>query len=294
MNSDAASATPALCRLQLGCELKRLRQNAGLKATQVVKQLLWSPSKLTRLESGDNAAVEPADVMALCEIYGADRETRETLIGYASVTKTKRDWWQSPEYRPAIGPGLKAFLGLEATASTLQTYQSEFVPGLLQSEAYVRAIYESSGRALDQDELDRLVAVRMARQDALHREKSPIKLVAIVNESVLRRAVGGSRVMRGQLNHVAEMADSLANVRVQVMPFSHGVHAGMNGSFIVLQFPDRLALRPILYLENLVEPWVSRRDAEVERYVDSFDELQAHAPGPRESLNLIKEAAKEH
>ncbi|NGO67458.1 helix-turn-helix domain-containing protein [Streptomyces boncukensis] len=294
MNSDAESATPALCRLQLGCELKQLRQSAGLKANQVVKQLIWSPSKLTRLESGENAAVEPADVMALCEIYGADKETRETLLGYASVTKTKRDWWQSPEHRPAIRPGLKAFLGLEATASALQTYHSEFVPGLLQCAAYVRAIYDSSDRASDPDELDRFVATRVARQDVLHRENAPLKLTAIINEAVLRRAVGGADVMREQLNHLAEVADSLPNVRIQVMPFSHGAHTGMNGSFVVLRFPERLALKPIVYLENLADAWVNRREADVSRYTEAFTDLQALAPGPKESLKLIKEAAKEH
>ncbi|PCG86333.1 transcriptional regulator [Streptomyces sp. WZ.A104] len=293
MITDIESATPALCRLQLGSELRQLRQAAGLKASQVVRRLLWSPSKLTRLETGENAVVEPADVMALCEIYGAGGETRALLQGYAAVTKTKRDWWQSPEYRPAIGPGFKAFLGLEATASALQTYESEFVPGLLQTEAYIRVIHQRAHEGLGADEVDRLVTVRMTRQEVLSRSESPVKLTAIINEAVLHRAIGGGTVMRDQLSHIAEVAE-LPNVRVQIMPFSFGAHSGMNGPFVVLSFPDRAALRPIVYLENLADAWVSRRDSDVERYVEAFTDLQALAPGPQESLSMIKKAIKEH
>lgn len=294
MITDIESATPALCRLQLGSELRRLRQAAGMKASQVVKRLLWSPSKLTRLETGENAVVEPSDVMALCEIYGATGETRAVLNGYAAVTKTKRDWWQSPEYRPVIGPGFKAFLGLEATASALQNYESEFVPGLLQTEAYVRVIHQRAHEGLGPDEVDKLVEVRMTRQEVLRRKDSPLKLTAIINEAVLHRAVGGGEVMREQLAHIADMAHSLPNVRVQVMPYSLGAHDGMNGPFVVLHFPDRAVLKPIVYLENLADTWVSRREADVERYEEVFNDLQALAPGPQESLSMIKKAIKEH
>src|SRR5882757_10687370 len=98
MITHVEAATPALCRLQLGSELRQLRLAAGIKGAQVVKKLIWSPSKLTRLETGENSVVEPADVMALCAMYGADPETLGRLRSYAAVTKTKRDWWLSPEY----------------------------------------------------------------------------------------------------------------------------------------------------------------------------------------------------
>ncbi|MGP3989144.1 helix-turn-helix domain-containing protein [Streptomyces sp. 3N207] len=293
MITDIESATPALCRLQLGSELRQLRQAAGLNGRQVVRKLLWSSSKLTRLETGDNASAEPSDVIALCEIYGASKEKRAVLQGYAAVTKTRRDWWQSAAYRPVIPPGFKAYLGLEATANVVQNYASEFVPGLLQTEAYVRVIYDHAHHGLTEGELDSLVDVRMTRQEALLREKSPLRLTAIINEAVLHRAVGGSTVMRDQLSHIADMA-SRPNVRVQVLPFSLGLHPGMNGPFVVLQFSDRTALRPIVYLENLSDAWVCRREGDVERYEEAFTDLQAMAPGPHESLKLIKEAVKEH
>ncbi|MDJ1137308.1 helix-turn-helix domain-containing protein [Streptomyces iconiensis] len=294
MITDIESASPALCRLQLGSELRQLRQARGLNGRQVVRKLLWSSSKLSRMETGENATVEPSDVIALCEIYGATHEKRAMLQGYAAVTKTRSDWWQSPEYRPVIAPGFKAFLGLEATASTLQNYESEFVPGLLQTEAYVRVIYERAHQGKSAEEVDNLVTVRMNRQEVLRRKRSPLKLTAIINEAVLHRTVGGPEVMRDQLNHIVELATTLPNVRVQVVPFSCGAHSGMNGPFVVLQFPDRAAMRSLVYLENMADAWVSRREGDMERYEEAFGDLQALAPGPQESLNLIKKAVKEH
>jgi transcriptional regulator with XRE-family HTH domain len=297
MNPDVEAATPALCRLQLGTELRQLRLAAGLKGSQVVTKLRWSPSKLTRLETGENAAVEPDDVVALCDIYRADEEARERLHGYAVVTCIKRDWWHSREYRPVIGPGLKAFLDLEATAATLQTYQSEFVPGLLQTEEYVRAIHQIHQRAREQlttEDLALMATVRTTRQDVLSRPDSPLKFTAIINEAVLRRPVGEPPVMRNQLQNIIDVVESRPNVRVQILPFRAGAHAAMDGSFIVLQFPERIALKPMVYLENLSDAWVKRRDSDVERYGDALTDLQALAPGPQESLSMIKEAIKEH
>ncbi|MFI9099682.1 helix-turn-helix domain-containing protein [Streptomyces fildesensis] len=294
MITDVEAATPALCRLQLGSELRQLRLAAGLKGAQVVKKLIWSPSKLTRLETGENSSVETPDVMALCEIYGADPETRARLQGYAGVTKTKKDWWLTPEYRPVIGPGFKAFLDLEATATALQNYESEFVPGLLQTEAYVRVIHQRAHQGRSAEDIDRLVTVRTTRQAVLSRQGSPLKFTAIINEAVLHRQVGDPPVMRDQLRHIIDVAESRPNVNVQVVPFRAGAHPGMNGSFFVIQFPERLALKPMVYLENLADAWVKRGDSDVERYGDAFSDLRALAPGPQESLSMIKEAIKEH
>ncbi|SFD41074.1 helix-turn-helix domain-containing protein [Streptomyces aidingensis] len=294
MITDIESATPALCRLQLGSELRRLRLAAGLKGSQVVKRLLWSPSKLTRLETGENTTVEQADVMALCELYGADAETRTHLMGYAAVTKTRKDWWQSPEYRPVIKPVFKAFLGLEATASALHNYEAEFVPGLLQTEAYVRTIHRDAHRGMPEEDVNRLVAVRMARQEALRERRPPLRFTAIINEAVLLRRVGSAELMREQLTHIVELAEALPNVRVQVVPFRAGRHPGMNGSFAILHFPEGAALKSIVYLENLADAWVGRQPSDVERYEEAFTDLQALAPGPEESLDMIKKAIEEH
>ncbi|QNP76161.1 helix-turn-helix domain-containing protein [Streptomyces roseirectus] len=286
------SATPALCRLQLSNELRRLRLRAGRKGSEVCRALTWPPSKLTRLETGENGTVEPADVIALCQIYDATPTERDTLIGYAKVTKTKKDWWQVQGIRDVISPTFKAFLGLEATAEELENYESEYVPGLLQTDAYVRAIYEQAHTGLAAEQIEKQVSVRITRQDVLHRETGALKYTAIVNEAVLRRKVGSAQVMKEQLLHMADLASSKPNVKIQVVPFTLGVHPGMNGAFAVLKF-KAVALKPIVYLENLASAGVSRREDDVKRYRDAFSDLQALAPGYKESLSMIYAASKE-
>ncbi|MFE9558455.1 helix-turn-helix domain-containing protein [Streptomyces sp. NPDC006692] len=298
MIESAESATPAiesasaaLCRLWLGAELRRLRSDSNIKGAEVCRRLSWAPSKLTRLETAGNGVVEPADVMALCSIYEAPQETTQTLVGYATVTKTKMDWWQSPDVRDVIPPGFKAYLGLEATASKLGNYESEYVPGLLQVPAYIRALLERARPDMEPEQIEKLVAVRMTRQGALTRNVSPLEFTAIISEAVLRRQVGSSEVMRTQLTHIWNLART-THVKVQVVPFEMGAHPGMNGPFTALKFPENL-LKPIVYLESLAGATVLRREEDVRKYEDAFSDLQALAPGYQESLSMIETASKE-
>lgn len=291
MMAETQEATATLCRLQLGSELRRIRQKRGLTSTQVVKKLLWSPSKLTRLETGDNVTVEPSDIMALCQVYGTDEVTSEQLKEYAAVTKTKREWWQSTEFRPVIGPGPKAFLGLESSASAVHSYNSEYVPGLLQTPEYVRVLHRHANRGRPDEEIERMVELRMTRQNVLRRVP-PLKFATVINEAVIRHHVGGPSVMRAQLAHIIEAA-SAPNIKIQVIPFTAGVYRAMNGPFTTLRFRDDSTLKPIVYLEHLGDHWVMRREADVELYEDAFNELQTLAPGPQESLDLIKKVMEE-
>lgn len=291
MMTDTRAATPTLCRLQLGSELRQIRIRQRLTSTQVVRKLLWSPSKLTRLETGDNVTVEPSDIMALCQVYGVDEATAEQLKEYAAVTKTKREWWQSTEYRPIVGPGTKAALGLESSAAALHAYNAEYVPGLFQTAEYVRVLHRHAHRASTDEDIDRMVELRLRRQKVLRRDP-PLKFAVVINEAVLLRQVGGPAVMKAQLARIAEVT-SEPNVKVQVVPFKAGVHRSMNGAFTTFRFPDDLALKPIVHLEHLADHWVLRRSADVELYEDAFNELQALSPGPQESLSMIENAMKE-
>ncbi|MFI6700814.1 helix-turn-helix domain-containing protein [Streptomyces sp. NPDC050509] len=291
MMTDTQAATPTLCRLQLGSELRQIRLKRGLTSTQVVKKLIWSPSKLTRLETGENATVEPADVMALCQIYGVDEETARQLKDYAVVTKTKREWWQATAFRPLLNPGNRALFGMESSASVVHTYQSEYVPGLLQTADYARVLHQHANCGRPDEEIDRMVELRLTRQEILLR-KPPLRYAAIVGEGVIRRQVGGPSVMKAQLAHIIEAA-SAPNITVQVVPFEAGVHRCMNGAFSSFRFRDDFALKPIVHLEHLADHWVLRRDADVELYENAFNDLQAMAPGPEESLKLIKNVMEE-
>jgi hypothetical protein len=292
--ADFESASPALCRLQLGAVLRGARVGMPMTVAQVVGKLHWSQSKLHRLETADNATVEVSDVVKLCEMYGTAAEMTQKLKGYAEVTKTKKDWWQSPEYQPGIAPGFSAYLGLEEAASAQLAYENEFIPGLLQTEGYTRALHRRAHRQLSEDDVNREVAIRMTRQKAIFRGKSPLKLAAIVGQGVLLHQVGGAQVMREQLEHLVQVASEHPNVRLQVLPFRMGAHPGMNGPFMILQFRDHEVLKPIVYQENLVGAWVLRKAGDVARYEEAFEELQATALSPVDSVRVIKAAIKEH
>ncbi|MGW2985291.1 helix-turn-helix domain-containing protein [Streptomyces goshikiensis] len=286
------SASPALCRLQLGVELRAARVAAGMKAAEVARHFSWAASKLTRLETADNGIVEPSDVAALCQLYGVPPEKAALLGDYATVTKTKRDWWQRQDVRDTIQPGFKAYLGLEGIAKRSFNYEGEFVPGLFQIDAYARAIMERGNEGLPADQIDLRVAIRMTRQEVLRRSVSPLEFTAVINEAVLRRQVGGPEVMRAQLAHIATVAEELPNVKVQVVPFDRGAHPGMNGAFTYLEFAQ--GLKPIVYLENLAGAGVSRREEDVRKYEAAIRDLQAISPGYEGSLEMIRNASKEH
>ncbi|MGI5457645.1 helix-turn-helix domain-containing protein [Streptomyces sp. CA-249302] len=290
MAGDVEAGSPALCRLYLGIELRKLRKAKGLVGQEVSNLTAWSPAKITRFETGDKP-VEPMDVRVLCQLYDADAETTSRLEGYAFVTKTKKDWWQSPQYRPVIRPGFDAFLGLEAIATELHEYQAEFVPGLLQTEEYVRTGHAAVRQHLPADEVQRRVEVRLLRQEILTRSDHPLRLTAIVNEAVLRRVVGSPDVMKGQLAHMLEVG-RLPNVTLQVVPFSAGSHPCMGAPFIVLQFPDPV-IKPIVYMENLVTTVVTSKADDVEKCEVAFRDLGNIALGHDESLSMIEKARKE-
>ncbi|OPC79214.1 transcriptional regulator [Embleya scabrispora] len=292
MIEDIESATPALCRLQLGAELRRLRHRADLKSSQVAKRLLWSPSKVTRLEYGDNVVVEPEDAVMLCELYRADPATRTLLRDYAVVTKTKEDRWASGGDDALVRPTLHAFIGLEASAVALRCYASDYVPGLLQTEAYARATHKAVPGMFSTEEIEARVATRMARKEVLHRAEAPLDLRVILSESVLLRHAGGSAVARKQLEHIAEVS-TLDNVQVQVLPFSLGIHAGMSGPFTLIRFAKNSTLRPIVYLENMAASWVVGQATVIDGYERAFSDLQALAPGPQEAREMIHEAIRE-
>ncbi|GCE02487.1 helix-turn-helix domain-containing protein [Embleya hyalina] len=292
MNGYIETAAPALCRLQLATELRRLRQEAGFNSSQVVRRLRWSPSKLTRLEFGDNSIVEPDDVTALCAIYGTGAETRARLAGFAMVTRTREDAWPFADYQPIMRPRIAALSGQEALAGISRSFEGQWIPGLLQTENYIRSIHEVATERFSPEEIERVISVRLARSHVLHRTDAPLKLFQVLDEPVLRRRVGSAAVTREQLLHIAEMT-SLPNVRLQVIPFEAGPHTGMTGAFTVFQFPQSTGMRSIVYKESLIESWVVRRDDEVELYNTAFAELQGIALSPSKSLDMIHRAVKE-
>jgi transcriptional regulator with XRE-family HTH domain len=264
---------PALRRRRLGAELKRCRGAAGLTQEQVSRRFEWHAAKVTRIESGQ-VTVTPRDVKDLLDLYDVrDPRYRETLVELARATR-RRAWWA--EYSDILRPD--SFIVLEAEASTTRNWEPTVVPGLLQTEAYMRALFASSLMSYPRDQIDRRVALRLARQRRLT-DDDPLTLRAILDESVTHRLVGGERVMAGQRRHLAAMAE-LPNITVRILPHHVGEHPLLGRSVAILEFREAAYLDAV-YVEGFGRARSWRRDpAEVARYRTEFDQLDAKCVGP--------------
>jgi transcriptional regulator with XRE-family HTH domain len=280
--------SPTVRRRRLRYELRRLREQRGLTIEQVQERSggdLRAPT-ISRWETGERS-VRPTDLRLLLDIYDVHGEQREALLVLARQAK-ERGWWQS--YASVIPEWFQVYVGLEAEASSIHVYESELVHGLLQTPGYYRAFLRTAPVAADDEEAERKVAVRLARQERLTGENPP-DYWAVLNEAVIRRAVGGAQVMREQLSRIAEMA-ALPHVTVQVLPFSAGAHPAMEGAFRILGFPEPVD-PDVVYLENQAGGLYLEQESEIERYTLMFRHLTAKALDPGESRRLIAQVAED-
>jgi transcriptional regulator with XRE-family HTH domain len=271
---------PTLRRRRLGAELKRFREAAGLTQEYVSRYFEWHAAKVTRIETA-RVAVTARDVRDLLTLYGVQDEAyREALMTLARQSR-ERTWWT--DYRDIMRPG--NFVGLEAEASSMRVWEPIVLPGLLQTEAYMRALMRT-GRSSDPPEsIDRRVALRLKRQDRLT-GSNPLTLSAIVDESVIRRVVGGADVMGDQLRHVLARAQ-LPNVTLQILPFDAGEHPFLGGSAALLEFRETTHL-DILYLEGLAGDYYEEQPLEVARYRNELERLSSMALDRRMSVKMIE------
>jgi transcriptional regulator with XRE-family HTH domain len=270
---------------RLAIELKHFRDKSGLTGEQVAEQMGWSVAKVYRIE-GDKVRVLVRDVQRLLRLYDVAGAPHDAVVELAKLARVK-DWWQ--QYSGAIPEWFQFYVGLEAAASARRGYESELVPGLMQTEGYTRAIMSTSP-APDTDEVERQITVRMERQKRLT-AADPLTVWVVLNEAVIRRAVGGPDVMAEQLAHLAELT-ALKNVTVQVLPYTAGAHPAMHGSFAIMEFPE--AVDPdVVYLEAQTGALYLERTEDVRRYSLMFDYLRAQALGPDASRDLIAQLARE-
>jgi len=269
---------------RLVIELKQFREAAGLTGEQVAEQMGWSVAKVYRIE-GDRVRVLARDVQRLLKLYGISGEQADAVMELARMARVK-DWWH--QYSGAIPEWFQFYVGLEAVASAMQEYNAELVTGLLQTEAYARAVMTAAMRSDGEEEMERQIAVRLERQKRLTAPDAPA-LWAVMNEAVLHRQVGGPDAMRDQLAHIGQLA-ARPNVTVQVLPFTAGAHPAMLGSFTVMQFPDP-ADRDVVYVETGTGALYLEKPEDVRRYSLMIDYLRAQALGPAESRALIAQLA---
>lgn len=279
--------SPTVRGRRLRYELRRLREQRGLTIEQAAERSGgdWSTSAISRWETGDRR-IRPADLRALLDIYDIHGEQREVLLTLAREAR-QRGWWQSYS-SDAVPEWFQVYLGLEAEAASIHEYASELVPGLLQTPDYYQAFMQAAPAAGDPQAIQRKIDVRTNRQERLSAADPP-ECWAVLNEAVIRRLVGGSEVMRAQLLHIAETA-SRPHVTVQVLPYRAGAHPAMDGSFIVLGFPEA-ADPDVVYLESQTGSLYLEKPPEVERYQAMFSHLVAKALDPDESRDMIAQVA---
>jgi hypothetical protein len=283
-----ARSSPTVKRRRLAAELRHHREAASLTIDEVAEQLEWSTAKISRIENA-RVSVLPRDVKFLLRTYDLSEndDAWEVLLTLARESRQK-GWWQ--QYGEAVPDWFEVFVGLEAEAATIWGYDAEFVPGILQTEEYARAVHRAQLIIATEDEIDRLVRVRMARQELLTSDDAP-QVWLILNEAVIRRVVGSAQIMREQLSRLID-ASKLPNVTLQVVPFAGGAHPAMDGSFKLLGFPEPSDPN-IVYIEYHTGALYLEKAAEVQRYSLTFDHLRATALSVDASRALMARAAEE-
>jgi len=270
--------------MMLGSHLRRLRERAGVSRSDAGWTIRASESKISRLELG-RVGFKERDVEDLLSLYGVtEARERERLLELAREANN-RGWWH--RYGDVTPDWFDAYLGLEAAAELIRTYEIQFVPGLLQTADYARAVARlTPGNARADEEIERIVALRTRRQRVLDREP-PLKLWAVIEESVLLRPIGGFDVLRDQLDALREAARR-PNVTLQIVPLRSPGHAATGGAFTLLRFPQH-DLPDIVYLEHLTSAlYLDKRD-DVETYTQTLDLLAATNPAPRHTEQLLTE-----
>lgn len=279
-DEPSVDAGPTARRIVLGAHLRRLRETAGISRAEAGYLIRGSDSKMSRLESG-KVGFKDRDVSDLLTAYGiTDPEQRDAIVGMARRSN-EHGWWQ--RFGDVIPTWFEDYVGLESSASRIQTYEILFVPGLLQTEDYARAIVTGGRPSTSTDDAERRIDLRMRRQQRLGRRDAPT-LWAVIDEAVLLRPVGGPSVHAAQLRHLHDLA-GLPNVIVQVLPLALSGYAA-ESAFAMLRFAEP-ELPDLVYLESMTgSTYLDRRD-EVESYSRAMDRLTIDALSPADTRAFL-------
>jgi uncharacterized protein DUF5753/helix-turn-helix protein len=271
---------PTLRRRRLGAELQRCRESSGLTQEDVSRHFEWHPAKVNRIETA-RVPASPRDVKDMLTLYDVqDQQYRDTLVDLARTSRG-RAWWSG--YRDIMRPG--NYVGLEAEASTMRTWEPIVISGLLQTEAYMRAIIPVSVPPNRPQEIDRRVSLRLARQRRLTGDPK-LHLTAIIDESVVHRVIGAPNVMTEQLQHLIEKS-TLPNVTLLILPYSAGEHPLLNSPVTLLEFPETPHL-DVVYMEGLDgSDHYKKRPDDVARYRTELDLLTTRALDPQHTVKFI-------
>lgn len=269
-------------RILLGAQLRRLREAAGITREDAGYTIRASESKISRLELG-RVGFKERDVVDLLTLYGVtDEAERDALLALAREANAP-GWWHT--FNDVLPSWFQVYVGLEGSASLIRTYEIQFVPGLLQTPDYARAITGTGQPGTPAEEIERKVGLRMTRQRLLSRP-NPTRLWAVVDEAALRRPIGGPEVMRKQIAHLIDIAKQ-PNITLQVMPFRFGGHAAEGGAFSILRFPEP-DLPDVIYIEQLTSALYLDKREDVDEYTDAMERLCVESQPPAATPKLLK------
>jgi transcriptional regulator with XRE-family HTH domain len=279
---------PTVRRMLVGAQLRRLRNANGISREQAAEAIRASAWKIHRLENGQ-VSFKERDVIDLLRLYGVADPGEVAAFVILAREANQPGWWH--HYGDVLPQWFRAYVDLESAAVLIRSYEAQFVPGLLQTEEYMRAVIQ--GALLDDtpDVAEQRVQLRLTRQNLLDREDAP-RLWAVVDEAALRRPVGSREVMRTQLERLIEAAD-LPNVTLQVLPFAAGAHPAMVGAFSILRFPEP-ELPDVVYLEHLTNALYLEKREDVEEYLHVIDTICLRAARPDRTIEILGRILKEN
>ncbi len=287
MTETLPGGAPTVLRMLLARQLQALREKAGMTYEQAAEAIYSSPWTIRRMERAEGG-LKPLTVKSLLMAYGIT-DVRE-IDAFLTLARdaSKPGWWHS--YDDVLPSWFRTAVGLEESAALIRAYEPQVVPGLLQTEGYIRAITAASFPAATEEFTERAVALRLARQHLLSRPEPPGYWI-VLDETVLRRPIGGREVMREQIAHLIEAAQR-PKVTVQVIPFTAGWHPALYGMFWIFRFPDD-QLPDIVYSEALTGACYLSKPEESARYTEALDQMCAQAASPEQTVSILRDIMKE-
>lgn len=278
------AVSPTVRQRQLGMRLRAIRTQLGLNVEDVAAELMCSPSKISRLETATRSP-NLRDIRDLCKVYDIDDATSEELMDLARKAKEPGWWSQYSDLR------LYPYIGLEQDASAITSFATFYVPALLQTEEYARAIIKGIAPSIDPAVWQERVEVRLRRQELLDRERPP-RYRVLVDEAVLHRPTGGPEVMGSQIDKILKLTEE-GKVTVQIVPFEVGAIATQDSNFVLLEFAEP-GLSSVVFVESLVSHQILEKQADVDRYKEAIEHLRDSALTPRESIFRMSEMRKSY
>ncbi len=275
--------SPTVRRRELGALLRKLRLQKGLTVEQAAERLMFSMSKLSRIETGHGAAT-PRDIRDLCDLYDVtDEAERDRMTALARESK-QQAWWQSYDL------GYATYVGLETEAVAISAFQSSVVHGLLQTPDYARAGHEGAMPRLDPDQIELQIEAKLTRQRILTRDNPP-RFTVVLDEAALHRVVGGRRVMAAQLAKILDIS-ALPNIVVQVLPYDVGAHPALESNFTIVELPTPTP--GVVFVEGLIGSTYLERAEDLNRYREIFNRLQSIALNPKDTADLIANLSRSY